>query len=562
MSFGNFNRMEVRELAKGLKKLIEPNGAATSVSISEVEVRKHLLNDLGKNVKIEGRADILAILKSHYSDKTVRRLQSKIKKCAVWDTSMCNMPMNDLLELFHNNTEYVNVITSLTFHELLKLANSNRPNNGNAKMLVHSILADKFSEHCITIPLMQTDPYVDTQLLEFCAHHGYALYTYDKRMVLRARSRHISVYNFNQVTSPYTYQPNPTGKDVILDVSVLNSGYGLKDVLDNANELGARKFLITRDFVETLEGENDRESIKKFIYFLLADTKEEYTDYISNNDDCIATELLTNHFVSHDLEQLAKEYDAIIFTSDPLKAFEIKSEYSSAYRFILSRAENAAIQNYCNAQTSDTAAHVSEVITEQTCKTDLNSNTNSESDLNLDPAAVEGNRIFDIIIRDNNIVVPSLGPSTKSHGTRSTHSENSLISGSLLMELPQHLPHPNRFVSVVSSTIHSVICEIPRLNHKGNRFSGKQQLNAKMWVLDENNVPVDTKKNYELKANYTVIHCINGLDGMYYINIYHVIAKNNQLYGELIYSKVYHKDHWKDVSKEYQSFAEKAVLMI
>ena len=62
MSFGNFNRMEVRELAKGLKKLIEPNGAATSVSISEVEVRKHLLNDLGKNVKIEGRADILEFI--------------------------------------------------------------------------------------------------------------------------------------------------------------------------------------------------------------------------------------------------------------------------------------------------------------------------------------------------------------------------------------------------------------------------------------------------------------------------------------------------------------------
>ena len=123
------------------------------------------------------------------------------------------------------------------------------------------------------------------------------------------------------------------------------------------------------------------------------------------------------------------------------------------------------------------------------------------------------------------------------------------------------LPQPNQFVDVISSNANKIICRIPVINSKKQYVSKRNELNSLIWVLDDNGQPVDTKRKFMLHEQYTVIHCVNALDGTYYINVYKVISKKNKLLGNLIFSQNYTRYNLKDIPTLYRSYAEKTVLM-
>ena len=137
----NLTSVEVRQLAKDIRKLLEPDGASSTKTTSEIEVRRLLFNKYS-DIQIDGIADIISILQTNYGEKTIARLKSKIKKCVVWDASVTNMPTKELLKFFYTNTNYVNLITSLTLQELSKLAHKGHE---CATVLVNNILTQNIA---------------------------------------------------------------------------------------------------------------------------------------------------------------------------------------------------------------------------------------------------------------------------------------------------------------------------------------------------------------------------------------------------------------------------------
>ena len=62
-------------LAKELRKLIEPDKAKSNKVLKESEIRKFLCT---KNLTYYGISDIISVLKTNYTDKTISRLLTKI----------------------------------------------------------------------------------------------------------------------------------------------------------------------------------------------------------------------------------------------------------------------------------------------------------------------------------------------------------------------------------------------------------------------------------------------------------------------------------------------------
>ncbi len=532
--FANLCEAKVRQLAKNIRKLLEPNGAKSFTTTSESEVRKLIYKYC--NTQINGMSDILSILRTNYQERTIARLKSKIKKGVVWDTSICDIPTKQLLDVFYNNKDYVNIITSLTFHELLKLA---KKGLSNAKILINCILTDTDSKYCVTVPMAKTYSYVDTQLIEYCVQNGYALYTRDKRLMLRARSHQIPTFSFSKFTSPYRYSANESGKNIILDESVFERSF--ENIIKDATVMGCGKFLITGDFVEYLENKEDCENIKKFIYFLLADENGDYSSYLPN---CEIYDLKHSDETPHtpnDLIELAHKYNAIIFTADVERAFNLKSSFDTCFWYVSSHTDRKHIEQF------------SKILPDFSGLDILSKSFELKDYLDMDPSSVTTSTSDMTTDSDSEI---------ESYSGKSSESDYSHITPLSTEDLEVKINEVNRFVSVVNSTVDDgIICKIPRFDVEKQCMFKKQPLHARIWVMDEEKNPLDLKETFIMKVNFTVINCINGLDGKYYINVYNTVLMDGNLYGKLIFSQVFKKNEVNDVPLEYRNYAETVVIV-
>lgn len=552
MSVSYLSEAETRRLAKEIRKILEPANSTKSELILEGEIRRHISLNYDSRIQINGVSDILDILASHYAPCTLKRLESKIKKGAVLDTSICNMETEDLLKLFYENGEYVNIITSLTFQEIQRLAFSGKLNHHNATVLMNCILQDVNFEYSMTVPLQPCDTYVDTDLLDYCSTNGYALFTYDKRLTLRARSRQIRVYYLNKkIASPYHYSPNASGKDVILDESLLTSEHSLEDIISDANTLGCKRFLITRDFVEALEKENDRRHIKNFISFLLADENGDYSYYIPSHETSAEVVPLTETACEVlSMEALAEKYNAIVFTADPKKAFNFRISYSSCFWYVASCGERRIIQKAMHKKNFP-LLHKPNPLSSNFGKSSANLDKSTGSSI----APVSNDSLHNDSSNTNSDTEPISCSSQKADSQVDGSIGEKVASKSSINKTPE----VNRFVKVSFRKDNDIFCWIPGLNQETNCIKKRIRTAEKIWVLDNMGRFVELQS--AIKVQFSVIQCINGLDGHYYINVYNVVEHKKALLGKLIYSKAFSRDTFKEITPEYRDYAEKGMLL-
>lgn len=293
-----------QELARKLRKLIEPDKAQTRRIIKEAEIRRFLSKD---HLTYYGLSDLISVMKSNYSEKNISRLVSKIQKSIVWDTCLCNLSSPEITDLLFNSN-YENIITRTVYDELLKLViskDADPKSSENAFRLVTNILDDTDSKYCSIIdlpPKIINDTYVDNQLLKYCKINNYELYTHDYVLGLRAKSRHISVKIFSRFEKNdiEQYTPTSSGKNMILDCSLLNN-VSLSDILITAKSLKGNQFVLTPKFIESLESIPVKRNNKDLINFLINDSDNIYTLYPEE--------------ATSDLVELAKKCDAIVLTS-------------------------------------------------------------------------------------------------------------------------------------------------------------------------------------------------------------------------------------------------------
>lgn len=530
-----------RQIAKDIKKFLEPEGASSSTtSRTESEVKRFI--EANHKISIYEIGSIKDILEAHYSERTVRRLLSKVKRCVVWDASICNVGTQKLLQLFYENEGVENLITSLTFNELLNLVKANTDNSRNAKILVNCLLNDASSNYCRTVNLVQNNSYVDTQLIEFCEQNLYSLYTYDKCMALRAKAHRVNVQYLNPEVKQFSYTPNEYGKDILLDESVLYRS--LEQIVTHAQNLGARKFLITKSFVDALESNKELTYTQHFIHFLLADLNDgNYSTYISEHK----SQVVSDNEKGLDLqntEKIANKYQAIIFTANYNRAFRYKCNNTSFF-YIPSWSDlntlkslpissfltsNACLdQKLCEEQT------LHEYTDEINCSTSLCEDCDAVLNQSSNPTQSDDLLTDDVSLESN-----------YESAEDSEYSET---------------PETNRFVRIISSDNSNVLCKLPLFNNKKRIFDGRKNLNEMIWALDANMAEINLRKYGKVGNGITIVHCINGLDGMYYINVYYTVNMNNKLCGNLIFSYSYKKEDIPNIPKEYKTFAERIMLM-
>ena len=107
-----------KALAKSIKDLIEPNKAQTATLLKETELRK-FLTSRGITANL---GDVVDLLKSCYSEFTVKRLISKIQQSVVWDTSLSRLTVQKLGELLYCNPR-TNIFLTSVLDELKKKMN-------------------------------------------------------------------------------------------------------------------------------------------------------------------------------------------------------------------------------------------------------------------------------------------------------------------------------------------------------------------------------------------------------------------------------------------------------
>lgn len=307
----SFSRKKL--LARKIRELLEPDGVKSEKITKQIELRRLILSE--ENIVIDGMADVIKILNSNYSQKTITRLLSKIQKSVVWDTSICHLPIQKLNTLFYQ-AEKNNIISSLTFNELFSLSqnkDASPEDRQHAKFLYMSILEDTDSKYCTTVNITKTT-YVDTQLIEYCVENNYSLYTHDLLMGLRAKCNHIDVTIFNVINEAEIpkYNPNPNGKNIIIDIDTLRS-VDIKDVVCIAQEMNAGKFIFTYEFIEAIEKHKGSKYVKTVSAFLGYDSNNKYSIYLNKEESAFS------------FEELAKKYNATIFTNDTDKCFDYKT---------------------------------------------------------------------------------------------------------------------------------------------------------------------------------------------------------------------------------------------
>ena len=222
MLITELNLTQKRALAKDIRCCIEPDKAKTTRILKETELRRFLSKE--KSISFLGIAEVISILKSNYSEKTIKRLLSKIQPSIVWDTCLCKLPVQEIENLLYHSGKNI-IITTAVLDEILKLAQTSSASRDylSAHRLLYKIFEDTTSEFCSIVDVPRT-PYVDNQLLPFCQKNNYELYTYDYVMGLRARSRKIKVkiYIDPNSTLKASYTPNPLGKNILLSNDLLD----------------------------------------------------------------------------------------------------------------------------------------------------------------------------------------------------------------------------------------------------------------------------------------------------------------------------------------------------
>ena len=353
-----------KNLAQKIRKLVEPEGAKSKTTIKEIEIRRLFKQEV--NVIITGISEVIAILETNYNEKTVARLISKIQPSVVWDASICNLEIQQLQDLFYDQTKN-NIFTNLTVDELDTLTHNTSSNHEKAKFLCHAVSQDNESTFSTTVTLFKNNEnsYVDTVLLKYCQINNYALYTHDYRMGLRAKSKHIDVTIFNNIDftniPKYTPSTNSCSKHILLHSDLLNNSISLQNILSIAEKINGGKFILTTQFIEKLEKIESNELIREFIHFFLYDENSEYTIYLSESE------------CEEKIVEIAQKYNAIIFTSNIKTAIYLKS-IMCKYEIILSDSTKAFIEkiNYQTSAVTDTS------------KQDNSKQTSSEQDIIID----------------------------------------------------------------------------------------------------------------------------------------------------------------------------------
>lgn len=498
MTIADLTLGEEKLLARKIRELVEPNGAATDRMTKEIELRRLILSE--ENIIVNGMAEICEILKSRYSDKTISRLISKIQKTVVLDCSICNLPTNDLMELIFNGTQN-NLITSLTFDELLNL--SKKPGKSkvdidstfNAHLLYMKILEDSTSENftCVNIP---KKTYVDTQLIEYCTENKYSLYTYDMLMGLRAKSHHIDVTIFNKIPQEKILHYEPSfdkdSKNIILDTDLLKT-VTLKDVILAAKSINGAKFILTSDFVSSLEPLKETPSVKDFILFLANDiSNESYSIYLNPKES------------SASIAEIAKKHNAIFFTSDINKCFSFRSKLFEHFKLVSTSETMFFLENASFHTSSTHASKKGKSIEKQL--TNLNNKPKDCDDL-IEPTIHQKG------------FTKQINEETNCFASIPYCSEDNCIS-------KFDIPH-----------------------------------SEKVWILDNtgSEISLKKKKNVKLDSGYTIIHGINKNTDFYEISVYNFIKQKNRDISILMFSTEFVKGTADCILPAYKIFAKRLI---
>lgn len=333
MLITELNFTHKKALAKEIRCFVEPDKAQTTRIIREAELRKFFAQ---KELTMHGISDVEIILKSNYNEKTISRILSKIQKPIVLDTCLCNLNEAKMEELILNS-DCGFIITTKVYKEIIKLSSGDPTINSSvqtAQKLLNLILEDSESNYCsiVDIPLNDSDGYVDNQLLAFCKKNDYTLYTYDYTCGLRAKARGINVQiftAFNKATKR-KYVPDPTGKNIILSKDILRR-MRANNIIEIATELGANKFILTKEFVDYIEELKDDCLISDWIQFFVAD---ENNDYL----------IFTQSYSENSLLNFANNNNAIFLSADLYNCMNYKMNFVP-YIFIDNSSKKKLVSN-------------------------------------------------------------------------------------------------------------------------------------------------------------------------------------------------------------------------
>lgn len=522
-----------KALARELRKLIEPDKAQSKRTIRETEIRKYLRK---QDLTYYGITDIISVLKTNYSVANVSRLVSKIQKPVVLDTCMCNLPTQELMKMLcDNNLDCI--ITTSVYEELLKLSlSSSKTKTGvyNALDLIEKILGDTDSQFCTIVDLPREtciNNYVDNQLLWYCEKNKYVLYTHDYVLGLRAKSKNIDVsifWTFNKSTLP-EYIPNPNGKNIILNSDLLNI-VEVTDIVRVAKEIGANKFILTNEFIESLE-DGSKTKIFNFelIHFLVIDEQNSYSTYLSSDD-------------SEDIAELAEKYNAIIFSSNIAQCVEYKMNYIP-YKLVAKENDQNHFKTRIYSALTLSPYYTSDLTYEDNLDDDIvatsDAENTTESTISNEP-------------KSNNEKLSECLPKSEKDLNAETNSYD--ISSS------------NNNINSNSSTKNKKTpLAIPYYKPKQHRIPIKDiALNQKIWVLDaeETELSPNLKSGYDISVGCTIVHIINNLDDTFRLNVYKIINLNPSNYCEKIVSTTFEKKNYANiVEHRYQTFVRRALAL-
>lgn len=479
----NLSKAKQQALARDIRSIIEPSGVnLETFKFTFHELQEHIKKSTG--ILIKNFCQLCEILQSHYSQNTFTRLISHIKPAVVIDCSICHLSNDELKKIFYEN-DCENIITSLSFQEILNLANSEKVTYDvtNARFLAKAILEDTTSKYCKTVMLEEEkSTYVDTHLLDYCVATGYGLYTFDYSLGLRAKVRNINVKIFNNIefSKGLQYIPKENGMPILLSEDLLCK-IPIETVISYAKQIGAGKLLLTYQFIEQLEKMSKIQQVREYIYM-----------FISNNF-CI----YINKEQSENLLSICNKYNPIILSSSAIKCFNYKC---LGYNYKMLYSDSYITKNNSLQIENNKTLTTIGIIEKNESVTDI---VTTDNDAKKKTAKVE-------IVEEDSPQKQSRNPS------------------SVLNSVPMILPH-------FSIQKHSISFR-------------NISLTEKIWILDSNDSEIFTVKGKHIPIykDYTIIHAINHLNKKYSITAYKV--KSNYK-GIAIFCKNFSESEIKDLGK-------------
>lgn len=527
-----------RALAKDIRRCIEPDMAKTTRILKENELRRFIAKE--KSLSFLGISDIISVLKTNYSKVTINRLMSKVQTSIVWDTCLCKLPVQEIEDLLYNSDKNI-IITTAVLDEILKLANktSNARDYLIAQRLLYKILDDTSSEFCSIVDVPRTS-YVDDQLLSFCKANNYELHTCDYVMGLRARVRKIDVTIYNDTDFPCnaSYEPNPTGKNILLSTDLLTK-ISFKEIISTLKSYQANKLVITHGLIETLENQTIRCHCRELIRFLVNDTTGKYSIYVSPEEQCD---------LSH-LHELAKKYNCFILSADISKCALYKMNYIP-YKLIFSDALKNLISNPEIIEDTSTTCKSNNIsITEASTivSTAMNVGTTNNTSTNVNTNAKD----------------------FLTTGTKSSNNINHADTATRICSTINAKKSENfskKIEAVVNPyTVNSISPElIPYYSPKSHKIPLKKlPCNEQIWVIDSTGKELtpNFKTGYDAYPGYTVIHIVNTLNNIFKLNVYKIVNPKKTNYSSVICSAYFNKENVNDISEKWRSYAKRATML-